>query len=69
MAARKGAQHHNAKLTEATVKAARKAYRNASWVMLDGKRHPVNISTLARKYGVSHQTMNSCLKGDTWRDV
>lgn len=69
MAARQGAQHHAAKMTEATVKAARKAYAEASWVMLDGKRHPVNASTLARKYGVTHQTMRAILKGHTWRHV
>jgi hypothetical protein len=69
MSARPGSKHHNAKLTDATVRAARKTFANGSWVMLDGKKHPVNISTLARKYGVSHQTMHSALKGQTWRHV
>lgn len=69
MSARKGAQHHAAKMTEATVRAARKAYNEASWVMVDGKRHPVNASTLARKYGVTHQTMRALLRGETWGHV
>jgi hypothetical protein len=69
MPARKGSKHHAAKMTEATVRAARKAYANASWVMFDGKRHPVNASTLARKYGVTHQTMQAVLDGKTWKHV
>jgi hypothetical protein len=69
MAARKGSKHHNAKLTNATVREARRVYANGSWIMLDGKQHPVNVSNLARKYGVSHQTMYSAIKGHTWRHV
>lgn len=69
MSARPGSKHHAAKMTEATVRAARKANESASWVMLDGKRYPVNASTLARKYGVTHQTMRAILRGDTWKHV
>lgn len=69
MVAHKGSKHHAAKMTESTVRAARKAYAESSWVLLDGKRHSVNASTLARKYGVTHQTMRSILKGDTWKHV
>lgn len=69
MAANKGSKHHGAKMTEAKVRAARKAYQSASWVVLDGKRHPVNANTLAQKYGVAHQTMRSILRGDTWGHV
>jgi hypothetical protein len=69
MAARTGSKHHAAKMTDATVRAARKAFAEASWVMVDGKRHPVNTSTLARKYGVTHQTMRAILTGKTWRHV
>lgn len=69
MSARQGSKHHAAKMTDATVRAARRAFNEASWVMLDGKRHPVNASTLARKYGVTHQTMRAILRGDTWKHV
>lgn len=69
MAARKGAQHHAAKMTEAKVKAAREAYAKASWIIVDGKRQPVNQATLARKYGVSHQAMRDLLHRHTWGHV
>jgi hypothetical protein len=69
MAANKGAKHHAAKMTEAGVKAARKAYDNGSFIMVDGKRHPVTVNALARKYGVSHQTMHALLKRRTWQHV
>lgn len=69
MAARQGSDHHAAKMTPATVRAARKAHAKASWIVLDGKRHPVNANTLARKYGVTHQTMRSLLSGETWKHV
>ena len=59
MAARPGAKHHNAKMTPAKVRAARKAYATGDW----------SISALARKYGLSHQSMGSLLKGETWRHV
>lgn len=69
MAARPGGKHHAAKLTEATVKAARNTFATGKFVMLDGKRWPVTASSLARKYGVTHQTMRAALRGDTWRHV
>lgn len=69
MAANQGSKHHASKMTEAKVRAARKAFTDASWVVVDGKRHPVNASTLARKYGVTHQTMRSILKNETWKHV
>lgn len=69
MAARKGAKHHAAKLTEAGVRAARKAYANNKSIVIDGKRVPVTASSLARKYGVAHQTMHAILKGETWKHV
>jgi hypothetical protein len=69
MAANKGSKHHASKMTEATVRAARKSFENGSWIMLDGKRTPVSTSSLARKYGVSHQTMDSLLRRETWKHV
>lgn len=69
MVAHKGSKHHMAKLDEASVRAARRTFAEGSWVILDGKRHPVSASSLARKYGVAHQTMASILRGDTWRHV
>lgn len=69
MSARPGSKHHAAKMTEAKVKAARKAFADASWLLVDGKRQPVNISTLAKKYGVSHQAMSDIVKGRSWRHV
>lgn len=69
MSANKGSKHHAAKMTEATVRAARKTYETGSWVVIAGKRWPVNVNTLARKYGVSHQTMHALLKRETWQHV
>jgi hypothetical protein len=69
MAARQGKNHHAAKLTEATVRAARKTYEKGSFVLVDGKREKVTVNALARKYGVSHQTMHSALKRQTWKHV
>lgn len=69
MGAKKGAQHHAAKMTEATVKAARNTFENGKFLMVDGKRAPVTVNGLARKYGVSHQTMHAILKRKTWKHV
>lgn len=59
MSARSGNKHHNAKLTAAKVRAARKSYAT-------GKK---TIQALADKYGVRQQTMWSALKGKTWKDA
>lgn len=69
MAANKGTKHHAAKLTPAIVRAARKTREEGQFVVIEGKRHPVTISSLARKYGVSHQTMHSALTGKTWGHI
>ncbi len=70
MAARTGSGHHNAKLNDRIVRAARKAYNGgAKFIVINGKRRPVNIRSLAEKYGVSHQAMHSAIKGETWKHV
>lgn len=69
MAARQGKKHHAAKMTEATVRAARKSHETGSWIVVDGRRQPVSVAALARKYGVSHQTMASLLARETWKHV
>ncbi len=70
MAARTGSGHHNAKLTDRTVRAARKAYNGGSkFIVVNGERRPVNVRNLAEKYGVSHQSMHSALTGRTWKHV
>ncbi len=69
MAANKGSKHHASKMTEATVRAARKVYDNQAWMMVDGKRERVTVNALARRYGVAHQTMHSVVKRRTWKHV
>ena len=69
MAANKGSEHHAAKMDEASVRAARKTFESGHWLVIGGKRWPVNVNTLARKYGVSHQTMRSLLHRETWQHV
>lgn len=69
MAAHKGAKHHAAKMTEATVRSARNSFENGNFIVIDGKRSPVTVNALARKYGVSHQTMHALLKRKTWGHV
>lgn len=69
MSARKGSKHHAAKMTDATVRAARKAYESGNFIVVDGKRASVTVNALARKYGVSHQTMHAILKRETWKHV
>lgn len=69
MPANKGSRHHAAKMTEVTVRAARRAAHRGGEIMVDGKRRTVTTSSLARKYGVTHQTMRSILMGETWRHV
>lgn len=71
MAANKGSKHHGAKMTEATVKAARASYQNREgrWVVIDGKRRPITMYSLAEKYGVAHQTMHAVLSRKTWRHI
>jgi hypothetical protein len=69
MGAKQGAKHHAAKMTEATVRAARHTFENGKYLVVDGKRYPVTVNGLARKYGVSHQTMHAILKRKTWKHV
>ena len=69
MSAKKGAKHHNAKMTAAKVRAARDTYENGSWIIVDGKKAPVTVKALADKYGVTHQTMHAIIKRRTWKDV
>lgn len=59
MSARPGDKHHNAKMTPASVRAARKLYETGEWT----------ITALARKFNITHQTMGSLLKRQTWRHV
>lgn len=61
MAARTGSKHHNAKLTPAKVRQARK-----TWAEGSGKK---NIKQLAEKYGVANQTMWAALHRKTWVHV
>lgn len=69
MPARSGGKHHAAKLSEATVRAARVSYAKGTFILVEGKREPVTYSSLARKYGVRPQTMREALTGKTWRHV
>jgi hypothetical protein len=69
MAANRGSKHHAAKMTEATVREARRKYESASWLVIDGKRQPVTPGTLAKKYGVSRETMVALLSRRTWGHV
>jgi hypothetical protein len=69
MAANKGSAHHASKMTEADVKAARKTYDTGKFLMVDGKRHPVTVNALARKYGVAHQTLHAIVKRKTWKHL
>ena len=69
MAANKGSKHHNSKLTPATVRAARKAIEKGGEIVVGGKRVKTTVAALARKYGVTHQTMRSAIKGETWGHV
>lgn len=69
MPAKKGAKHHNAKLTPASVREARRIFSQGKFLIINGERHPVTITALARRYGVSHQTMYSAIKGHTWGHV
>lgn len=59
MAAKIGAKHHNAKMTTAKVRAARKTYA----------RGKTTIKALAEKYGVANQTMWAIVHGKTWKHV
>lgn len=59
MAAHPGVKHHNAKMTAATVRQARKSYATGKW----------SIRRLAAKYGVSHQAMWSIVQHKTWVQV
>lgn len=59
MPARPGDKHHNAKMDPAKVLAARKLYATGEWT----------INALARKFNITHQTMGSLLKRQTWRHV
>jgi hypothetical protein len=69
MAANKGSAHHASKMTEADVKAARKTYDTGKFIIVDGKRQPVTVNALARKYGVAHQTMHAIVKRKTWKHL
>ena len=59
MAAKSGAKHHNAKMTAAKVRQARKAYAA-------GK---ASTNQLAAKYEVSQTAMWLLLNGKTWKSV
>ncbi len=59
MAALSGSKHHNAKLTAAKVRQARKTHAA-------GKK---SIKALAEKYGVANQTMWAVVHGKTWKSV
>lgn len=59
MAALSGAKHHNAKMTAAKVRQARKTHAG-------GKK---TIKALAEKYGVANQTMWAIIHRKTWKDV
>ncbi|MFD4474597.1 helix-turn-helix domain-containing protein [Streptomyces sp. NPDC058471] len=59
MAAHTGVKHHNAKMTVAKVRQARKSYATGKW----------SIRRLAEKYGVSHQAMWSVVQRKTWQHV
>lgn len=69
MPAKQGSAHHNAKMTPASVRAARKAFTRGGRVMVDGKLADATIASLARKYGITHQSMRSILFHETWRHV
>lgn len=56
MAARPGAKHHNAKLTAAKVRQARKSYATGKWT----------YQRLAEKYGVSRQAIEHAITRKTW---
>lgn len=69
MAANRGSKHHMTKLTEADVRAARKAWQGGRWIVVEGRRVPVTAAALARKYDVADQTMRNILAGRTWKHV
>lgn len=69
MAANKGSKHHATKLTEADVRAARKTHASGKWMVVDGKRVPVTVAALARKYGISDQGMRNIVHRRTWKHV
>lgn len=54
-----GARHHSAKMTTAKVRQARKSYATGKWTQ----------TALARKYGISTQSMSQILRRDTWKHV
>lgn len=59
MPAHSGAKHHAAKLTVAKVRQARKSHATGKWT----------ITSLAAKYGVTHQTMWAAVHRQTWKHV
>ena len=69
MPALQGTKHHAAKMTVAKVRAARKTFESGQYVLIEGKRLPVTVAALARKYGVAHQTMHAILNRTTWKHV
>lgn len=70
MPAIKGNKHHKAVMNEAKVRAARKAYHSGqTTILVDGKRVPVTLAALAKKYGVAPQTMHAIVTGRTWKHV
>lgn len=69
MPARKGTNHHASKMTEAKVRAARKSFNEGRAIVVDGKRVKVTIASLARKYGITHQSMNAIVHRQTWKHV
>lgn len=59
MPAAQGIKHHSAKLTTAQVRQARKSHATGKWT----------ISGLARKYGVTHQSMHAIIHRKTWKHI
>jgi uncharacterized protein YjcR len=57
--AHKGAKHHNAKMTTAQVRQARKSYATGKWT----------LQGLADKYGVTRQSMHAVIRRDTWKHI
>ncbi|KKM21473.1 hypothetical protein LCGC14_1635040 [marine sediment metagenome] len=60
-----GEAHHKAKLTEKQVR----EIRASGWTPQNHPRKAVSSPKLARKYGVSHPTIQAVLRGTTWRHL
>ena len=64
----RGADLPQAKLDEATVKAAREEYERARYALRHINEH-YSIAGLARRYGVSKGAMEKVLNYSTWGHV